>query len=252
VLGPFLFAAFMGSVDFSQSNTKCIQYADDLTIIESLSCNQPSCISLTACEALFKDIGLVLNRSKCKLMHIRRSVIPINNENSDFDMVFSLKVLGVTLSDRLKWHDQISSLLKTASQRLYIIRRLKDFVCTDELVRIYHALITSVFVYASPVYGRLPVTLLTKLERFQKRAHRLICGPNCECNFFPPLASRFEDAAIQLLLRSESSVSHPLHDLVPERLPASNRFRMPTCCTNRRLDSFIPWSIVLSNMRSSV
>ena len=39
---------------------------------------------------------------------------------------------------------------------------------------IYHAIITSLFLYASPAYGHVPACLLRKVERFQKRAHRLI------------------------------------------------------------------------------
>ena len=58
-LVPFLFSAFMGSVDFSRENVKCIKYVDDLTIIESLSRNQTSFIFLDECEALFKERGAV-------------------------------------------------------------------------------------------------------------------------------------------------------------------------------------------------
>lgn len=247
VLGPYLFAAFMGSINFSSENIKCIKYADDLTIIEPLSRNQSSCITLSACESLFQDCGLLLNRSKCKFLYVRRSVDPTDFLDNGFTFVSSIKILGVTVTDRLKWDLQISTLLKTASQRLYIIRRLKDFVATDELVRVYHAIITSVFLYASPSYGRLPSTLLTNLERFQRRAHRLICGAACNCNRFPPLVSRLEGAAHKLLLRAEFNAHHPLHDLVPERLPASSRFRMPVCLTSRRLNSFFPWSAAIHN-----
>ena len=114
-------------------------------------------------------------------------------------------------------------------------------------MRVYHAIITTVFLYASPVYGCLPSTLLSKLERFQRRAHRIVCGPTCDCNHFPPLSSKFEAAALQLLLRAETNNYHPLHELVPPRLPASNKLRMPACATSRRLNSFLSWSILLHN-----
>ena len=38
VLGPFLFAAFMGSVDISFMNVRCIKYADDVTLVEPPFC----------------------------------------------------------------------------------------------------------------------------------------------------------------------------------------------------------------------
>ena len=150
-------------------------------------------------------------------------------------------------TNRFKWHRQVSGVIKTASKRLYIIRCLKEVVTTRELVNIYHSLITSIFMYASPVYGRLPAKLLSKFERFQKRAHRLICGPSCDCDGFPMLSLKLENAAVELLLRSEASVQHPLNSFVPHRLPASRRLRLPTCVTTRRLNSFFPWASQLYN-----
>ena len=180
-------------------------------------------------------------------MHICRSLNSMSHLNCGFMLVSSLKILGITMADQFKCDTQASSLLKTASQRLYVIRCLKDSLSREELVRVYHAIITSVFLYASPVYGCLSSTLLSKLERFQRRAHRIVCGPTCDCNHFPPLSSKFEAAALQLLLRAETNNYHPLHELVPPRLPASNKLRMPACATSRRLNSFVPWSILLHN-----
>lgn len=39
VLGPFLFGAFIGFANFCNLNVKCIKYADDITLIETLSSN---------------------------------------------------------------------------------------------------------------------------------------------------------------------------------------------------------------------
>ena len=159
----------------------------------------------------------------------------------------SLKILGVVFADNFKWDNHVSVLIRAASKRLYIIRRLKDFVHPRELIRIHHAIVTSLFLYASPVYGRLPLKLLSKLERFQKRAHRMICGPDCYCDLFPSLSSKLEDAAVKLLLLSERNRDHPLHAFVPTRLPASNRFSVPMCVTNRRQNAFFCWATILYN-----
>ena len=53
VFGPFLFVAFMGSVNFSNMNVKCIKYSDDVTLIESLSLNQVSSVTLDNCVSAF-------------------------------------------------------------------------------------------------------------------------------------------------------------------------------------------------------
>ena len=126
---------------------------------------------------------------------------------------------------------------------------MKNVVHIQKVSQVYHALITSLFLYASPVYGNLPCTLLSKLESFQRRAHRLICGPQCDCDRFPPLQAKFETAAVNLFLKAETSLQHPLNCLVPPRMPASQQFRMPTCASSRRLDSFVLWVVQLCNSR---
>lgn len=247
VLGPFLFAAFMGSISFSFSNVRCIKYADDVSLIEPLSCQQSSSVSLDACVSVFNNKGLSVNRSKCKQIVFCRTLTPSVTSVSGFVMEHSLKILGVVFSDNFKWDSHVSVMIRAASRRLYIIRRLKEFVNKHELIRIYHAIITSLFLYASPVYGRLPLKLLSKLERFQRRVHRIICGPDCSCDLFPVLSSKLDNAAVKLLLLSEGIRDHPLHDFVPPRLPASNRLRVPMCDTNRRQNTFFPWATVLYN-----
>ena len=136
----------------------------------------------------------------------------------------------------------MTALLRSASKRLYTIRGLKKFVDSAEVITVYHAIITSLFTYASPVFGRLPVKLMSKLERFQKRAHKIICGLDCACTRFPLLSSRFEEIAVKLLLLAEVNPLHPLHDFVPPRLPASGHLSLPFCATSRRQRSFFPWA----------
>ena len=185
VLGPYLFAAFMGSISFPQSNVQCVKYADDITLIESISRNQASVssISIATCASLFDQRGLMLNRNTCKLLRIIRSPNAISTVDCNFKNVDCVKTLGFIFTRRLDWKAQISNILKLASQRLYVIRCLRNSLTSLELIRVYHALITSIIVYASPACGKLLATLFEKLERLQ-RLHRLICGHACACDGF--------------------------------------------------------------------
>ena len=249
VLGPFLFAAFMGSVNFCHLNVNCIKYADDVTLIEPLTSTTASSVSIDECTNIFDQKGLSVNRNKCKQLHICRKLhCNMNSSNCGFTKADYVKVLGVVFTNRFSWDMHVSHVLKTASRRLHIIRCMKSCVSPEELVTIYHALITSVICYASPTFGLLPVTLQTRLERFQRRAHRLICGQSaCQCGGFPSLTDRFADSATDLILRAEASCRHPLHQRIPARLPSTNHFRNPMCISNRRLNSFIPWACRLLN-----
>lgn len=248
VLGPFLFAAFMGIFSFDRENVFSVIYADDVTLVEHVPCHSTSSISLDQFVTFFKTHGLFVNASKCKRLCIHRAKHGHFDDGRGFSNVSKLKILGVTFTDHFTWTAQISEILKLASQRLHVIRCLKDFVSAQTLIRVYHALITSLFLYASPVYGQLPATLLSRLEGFQRRAHRLICGCSCACDGFPELRGKLEDNALRLLLASEVDEDHPLHGFVPKRLPSTKQFRLPVCRTTKRLNSLFLWAPRISNM----
>jgi hypothetical protein len=251
VLGPFLFASFMGSIDFSTHNLKCIKYADDVTIIETIKSPQQITLSASSISSTFSDAGLFLNQSKCKELLFQRSVSPMNCIVSNvFTRVCSLRILGFIFNDTLTWNTQVSDVLSKASQRLYIIRCLKSILSKTELVLVYNALITTLFLYASPTYGNLPLTLLCKFDRFIKRAHRLICGCDCPCDSFPAIHELFAQQGLTFLKYCENNPAHPLHSFVPKRLPRSKHFAISFSATSRRLNSFFPYFCVSANSTS--
>ena len=129
-------------------------------------------------------------------------------------------------------------------RRLYIIRSLKWILSNEELVVMYNAIITALFLYASPTYGNLPITLLCKFERFTKRAHRLICGCDCKCNNLTPICDLFLRQGLSFLKSCEVNSAHPLHCYVSKRFPRSNHLMIAFCATSRRLNSFSPYYCV--------
>ena len=137
VLGPFLFAAFMGSFTFSSSRVNCVKYADDVTLIESVSSDRASSISLDDCVSLFRSAGLFVNSAKCKQLCIFRFRNVFYAPASDFEIVKCMRILGFYFTDTFNWQAQISNLLRQASQRLHIIRMLKTYcVSKPELIRV--------------------------------------------------------------------------------------------------------------------
>ena len=249
VLGPFLFASFMGSVNFNNvQNIKCIKYADDVTIIEVMKSPDQVQLSSHCISTLFSDVGLFLNESKCKELIFQRSVLPKNIvSNHVFPHVSSLRVLGFIFNDSLTWNLQISDVIKRASRRLYIIRCLKSILSKKELIIVYNALITSLFLYAAPTYGNLCTTQKNKLDRFIRRAHRIICGCDCTCEQFLTINKMLMQHGLKFLRLCERNPDHPLHCYVPARLPRSNHFALPFSRTTRRRNSFFPFFCYLDN-----
>ena len=100
VLGPYLFAAFMGCVSFDDfSSIHAIQYADDVTLVETIRYDCQDTISFCEIDTKSLNAGLCLNRNKCKDIVISRSPsisIPID---PSITRVNTLRILGVTFMD---------------------------------------------------------------------------------------------------------------------------------------------------------
>ena len=82
-------------------------------------------------------------------------------------------LLGVHLNKSFTWHDHVNETFKQASKRLRILRVLKPFVSHEELHQVYVASVRSVFDYACALLVGLDIGLSKKLQRIDKRAHRM-------------------------------------------------------------------------------
>ena len=118
VLGPYLFAAFMGCIRFDVEGVSAVQYVDDVTLIETICHNHHNAISFREINAKFQEAGMRLNKGKCKDMVILRSPSFSLTSNEDISRVDCLRILGVTLINKLSWKHHLSNILKRASQRL--------------------------------------------------------------------------------------------------------------------------------------
>ncbi|XP_076052858.1 uncharacterized protein LOC143032271 [Oratosquilla oratoria] len=93
-------------------------------------------------------------------------------------LVQSTKILGITLDNQLNWNQHVTSIVRTASYKLYMLSRLKSLgTPTSELQEVYKTFIIPTLMYASPAWSSsLTLTQRQKLERVQKRAYRIILG----------------------------------------------------------------------------
>ena len=135
---------------------------------------------------------------------------------------------------------------RTASRRLYVLRSLKPFIPCHRLIEVFHGIVLSILFYASPLFCDPSRSSEMKLERIRKRAHNIICGNGCDCNLIPDFKVRRRKLARNFLTKCESK-DHPLHSLVPPRLPRSGHFRLPPSSTARRSRSFFVWGCILAN-----
>ena len=126
-----------------------------------------------------------VNTKKTKEMLLgpvrNKEVIPLLLNNSCIERVHSYKLLGLNITDRLKWNEHVSAICSKAASRLHFLKLLKRAqVSIDDMLHFYQSVIRPVTEYACVVWS----SSLTKgqskqLESIQNRALKIIHGNNC-------------------------------------------------------------------------
>lgn len=249
VMGPFLFNLVISSLKPIFTTTTVVKYIDDCTFIIPINRDSPDMCVVEHSHMLSwsSSVGLCLNLEKCKQLIVTKSLFAEPILVPDIRVVPELKILGVYFTSDLKWNQQIDFVNKCSSNRLYALRVLKPIIDRRELIDVYKGLILSIMDYCSPLMIGLLNKDMQKLERIQRRAHRIICGDDCCCSLFPDLQNRRKLAAIKHLNDISANPMHPLFHICPRRSNSTGRFLQPLCMTSRRRNSFFPMSVSLAN-----
>ena len=119
---------------------------------------------------------------KCNMMQLTRKRIKKINasytlEGTDLEDVKSIKYLGVTIRNDLKWNTRVSNVCTKANKTLGLLRQ-KLHSCPQGGKRkaAYKGLVRLVLEYGSSVWDPPGVVLQEELESMQKRAARLVTG----------------------------------------------------------------------------
>lgn len=83
-------------------------------------------------------------------------------------------VLGLIIDDQLKWNKHNEEQCKKISKSIALLRKAKDFVSREELVKIYNSLVLPHFCYCSTIWHDNNKSHIDKLWKLQKRAARVI------------------------------------------------------------------------------
>ena len=122
-----------------------------------------------------KANGMELKETKCKELRISFSTLNISFDpkiinNKNVEVVIVVKLLGVTLSNDLKWNSHIANTCKKVSARLYFLRQLKRAgLPPEDLIQFYVTCIRPVIEYACEAFqDSLPQYLSNDLERLME------------------------------------------------------------------------------------
>ena len=226
-LGPWLFLLMIN--DLSIPNVLTWKYVDDTTFEEIVPRGASSEIQKAADKVVdwSKDQRMHLNEDKCKEIRIgfkknKHFFDPVLINGKDLSVDENAKILGVTISNDLKWNSHVEQAIKKANKRLYFLVQLRRAgVGAESLIKFYCTVIRPVLEYGAQVFNhKLQDYLCEDLERVQKRALSII-APDlpyqlCLDSFeLESLSVRREKLCCKLF--NEISEHHNLHSLLPPR-----------------------------------
>ena len=156
--GPWLFLIMIN--DLSVANTNIWKYVDDTTLAKCVGKNGTSSMQSHVDKFVTKSRadGFQLNESKCKELRIsftksENTLEPVTINNTNIEVVPSAKLLGVMISNDLKWNVHVEMICKKVAVRLYFLRQLKGAkVPANDLLSFYTTCIRPVAEYACPVF----------------------------------------------------------------------------------------------------
>lgn len=86
----------------------------------------------------------------------------------------TLKYLGVTVDNNLKWKQQIGSTVARVRKLIYIFKKLRSAVDFSCLLTVYFALAQSVLGYCLVVWGGAGKTAMLRVERAQRAVLKVL------------------------------------------------------------------------------
>ncbi len=183
ICGPRLFTILIKGV-------KCpmvlnVKFVDDKTLIHSYSGDPTTflqnVLNMENTETT-KD-KMIINESKCNVINFnfsQNNSPPLNLElnNNKIASVDKIKLLGVIITNDLRWRENTAEIVKKVNMKYYQLVRLRQFSSKQEvLLETWKVLMRPITEYAAPLWhsGLLEVDK-RKLENLQKKALALILG----------------------------------------------------------------------------
>ena len=137
-----------------------------------------------------------MNPSKCHLLvpkHTGDSFVRVGNEIIKGQS--SVKLLGLTIDDKLDFTEHVTNLCKKASQKLHALSRIAPFIRSEKLQLLMKVFVNSQFNYCPLIWMFHNRTINNRINKIQERALRIA---------YNDTTSTFE----QLLLKDNSVTVH--------------------------------------------
>ena len=192
ILGPLLFLLYVNDLPQYVQNQNCNIFADDTIIysfgsnVEELSCKMQG--ALDSIMPWYMTNRLSINANKSAVMLIGRPSqvhddIDIKINDVRIEQVQSMKYLGIYIDNKLSWDVQCDKLCSNVAGKISVLRRIRQFCRPSTLKLIYERTIQPTFDYACSVWCHTKQGNISKLQRAQNYAARIVTGNFDYVNF---------------------------------------------------------------------
>ena len=177
-LGPLPFLIFINDLPLNIDNVLTNLYADDTTRYctgraQTLIEKQLQA-ALHELSTWCKQNGMLINTAKTKVMllttpqkriHLNKNMLLLTLNNEELKVVSSDKILGIHIDNNLTWTDHTNAVSKKIASNLWLLSRIKEYLCTDQRVQFYKAYIQPHIDYCNSVWGGTSQRNLDRIYR---------------------------------------------------------------------------------------
>ena len=184
-LGPLLFSIFLNDLPLILNHATVAIYADDSTIYTSS--NTSSELErvlngeLRVIERWMRLNKLVLNKEKTKCIVLGSNyslrclpTLHLKMGDSEIEQVNEVKLLGITVDDKLSWNKQIDQIVKKMGRSMGAIKHCRRHLPTFLIKQLVQALVISQIDYCSMIWSNTTESNLNRLQVAQNKAARLV------------------------------------------------------------------------------
>ena len=249
VLSALLFIIYTNDLRSHSANCRLIKYADDTVIVGLITGGQDNDYIKEITEAVnwCGEHNLLLNVKKTKelIFDFRINTTPrtpIVINDSPVDICESIKYLGVTFDNKLKWSNHISHLISKCKQRLYFLRVLNSFHVNQDLLHLFYTtMVQSVLCYNLVSWWSVASSGdKISINRIRRQASK-ITRTN-----LPLVDVLYTNQVVNKVKWIKDQDLHPLESYY-QTMRSGTRLRAIPCRTQRYRKSFVPNSIHLFN-----
>jgi len=182
ILGPALFNIFLNDILYSQLYSSIYNYADDNTL--SISGEDINEVRNKLCHDMgkvctwFEENKMKANPDKFQAMFmgpkINSSDIEIKFSNITLKGTNLINILGVEFDQHLDFTNHLQGICNKTNQQINATMRIKANLDEESRLAIYNSFIVSNFNYCNIVWSFGSKSTLTKLDKINERAVRMI------------------------------------------------------------------------------